>query len=240
MPRYRCGHCAPVAIHASIKAANCACVPGAGVRPSPGRNAHAIAESVAMCSLSFASVRPPFRAGSWICRQISRIDFPCHAIDAGARPQAAFPGMLAMDSARVVTFDEPWHARHGKPGKPTPYRPPYISGTCGWRSSPCVAWRVAGWQFMQRGLVITLAASANNAADRTFASVMLANAESGFSGTTSAAPSEMAAAARHAIKRRVLIVVIGARPSCLDSISEERDRSAACGYVRQWRQRSRL
>src|SRR5258706_14107657 len=103
--------------------------------------------------------------------------------------------MLAMDSARVVTLDGPWHARHGKPGSPTLYRPPYINGTCGWRSSPCIAWRVAGWQFMQRGLVITFAASTNSATDRAFSSVTLANAETGFSGITSAAPSAIAPAA---------------------------------------------
>src|SRR5258705_10711909 len=88
---------------------------------------------------------------------------------------------------------------------------------------------------MQRGLVITFAASANTATDRAFGSVTLANAETGFSGTTSAAPSGMAAAARHAITRQILNMVIGARPSYQDSISEERDRSAACGCVRQWR-----
>src|SRR5260370_31465360 len=210
MPRYRCGHCAPVAIQASIKAANCACVPGAGVRPSPGRNAHAMAESVAMCSRSFAGFRPPFRAGSCICKQISRSDLPFQAIDAGARPQAGFPGMLAMDSARVVTLDGPWHARHGKPGRPTPYRPPYINGTCGWGSSPCVAWRVAGWQFMQRGLVITLAASTNSATGRAFSSGTLAKAEDGFSGITSAAPiGKPVTAARQTIARQILIVVMG-------------------------------
>ena len=40
---------------------------------------------------------------------------------------------------------------------------------------------------MQRGLVITLAASTNSATDRAFSSVTLVKADTGFSGITSAA-----------------------------------------------------
>jgi hypothetical protein len=71
---------------------------------------------------------------------------------------------------------------------------------------------------MQRALVITFAASPNSATDRAFGSVMLANAEIGFNGITSAALSGMATAAKYTITRQTLIIVIGAPPSCRDSI----------------------
>src|SRR5262245_26110383 len=94
--------------------------------------------------LSCERVRPPFRARSCICKQISRIDLPCHAIEAGARAQAGLPGMLAIDSARVEVLADVWHEWHGIPGTPTPCGPPYINGTCACRSSPWVGSRVAG------------------------------------------------------------------------------------------------
>jgi hypothetical protein len=47
-----------------------------------------------------------------------------------------------------------------------------------------VGWRFAGWQFMQRGCWITLAASMNSATERARSSLIAAKAEAGWSGTS--------------------------------------------------------
>jgi hypothetical protein len=162
---YGVGQFAPVEIQASMRAPNSACVPGAGERPSPGFHAHPTSGSVDACSWIFERLRPPFRASSFNCKQISPKDFPCHAIEAGARLQRGLPGMLEMEGASVVAFAFPWHDLHGNPGTPWSPGPACNGGKCECRSLPCVGWRVAGWQFMQRGLWITLAASVKSATD---------------------------------------------------------------------------
>jgi len=48
---------------------------------------------------------------------------------------------------------------------------------CVCKSSPCVGKRFTEWQFMQRGLLITLPASVNNATDRARRSPIVENAE---------------------------------------------------------------
>jgi hypothetical protein len=112
------GQCAPVEIQASISMPNSACVPGAGLRPSPGCHAHPTRGSVAMWVRMSAKLRPPFRARSLSWPQISPSVLPCHAMETGARPQRGLPGMLAMDEPTVATFELPWHDLHGNPGAP--------------------------------------------------------------------------------------------------------------------------
>src|SRR5450759_350112 len=88
------GHSAPVSIQAWIRFPSWSWVPGAGIRPAPGLQAHATKSSFAMCSCSNARLRPPLRVGSLIWRQISPTDLPSHAISSGASAQRGCPGML--------------------------------------------------------------------------------------------------------------------------------------------------
>jgi hypothetical protein len=182
-------------------APNCACVPGAGDRPSPGCHAHPTRGSVAICSWSCGRLRPPFRAPSFNCRQISPKDLSCQAMEAGARPQRGLPGTLAIDDASVAAFVFPWHELHGNPAAPWLPDPACINGTCACRSSPWVGWRFTGWQFMQRGLSITLAASVNKATERACLSAIIENAEMGLRETSWLDTGETPPAHRRAATR---------------------------------------
>src|SRR5262245_52131583 len=62
--RRRHGHSAPLSIQPCASAPSSFWLPGAGSRPSPGCQPQATRSSVARCSCSSASVRPPLRAGS--------------------------------------------------------------------------------------------------------------------------------------------------------------------------------
>ncbi len=74
-----------------------------------------------------------------------------------------------------------------RPAGPWPDAVASMKGTWVCRFSPCVGTRVAGWQFMQRGLVITRAASVNSATERAVGSAMPAKLATGFSGSGPAA-----------------------------------------------------
>src|SRR6478735_4991365 len=74
-------------------------------------------------------------------------------------------------------------------------------GWCGCLSLPCKGRSLAGWQFMQRGCVSTLAASANIARDRSAGSEIDANAEGACkplgAGVCAEPATEPASAAQH-------------------------------------------
>ena len=59
-----------------------------------------------------------------------------------------------------------WQAPQVLPGTPPPSAPRVTWGRCGCMSLPWVGRSLAGWQFMQRGFMITLAASVNSARER--------------------------------------------------------------------------
>src|SRR5258706_6949954 len=132
--------------------------------------------------------------------------------------------MLAIEDASVAAFASPWQDLQGNPGTPWSPAPAFIGGTCRCKSLPCVGLRVTGWQFKQRGLWITLAASTNKAIDRACGSSMLEKAETSLSAMPSAAKAGAAPAANTAM--RILHA-----DGLMMKLSATRCRSAAFGYA---------
>jgi hypothetical protein len=117
-----------------------------------------------------------------ICRQISPIDLPSHAISIGAKPQRECPGMLWNEvcwPAKIGTLRSMWQAPQVLPGTPPPSAPRVTGGEWGCMSLPWVGRSLAGWQFMQRGFMITWAASVNSVRERACGSEIAAKAEGG-------------------------------------------------------------
>ena len=65
------------------------------------------------------------------------------------------------------------------PGTPPPSAPRVTGGEWGCMSLPWVGRSLAGWQFMQRGFMITWAASVNSVRERACGSEIAAKAEGG-------------------------------------------------------------
>jgi hypothetical protein len=66
---------------------------GAGARPESGAQAQPTRVSVPMWWMRSSTLRPPLRAGSFSCLQISPRVLPSHAISRGARCHSGCPGM---------------------------------------------------------------------------------------------------------------------------------------------------
>ena len=134
---------------------------GSGLRPNPGAQAQPTSVSVPIWSTSSASVRPPLRAGSLICAQISRerLALPRHL--ARRQMPVRVAGHAAGIEVGLLVADRAAHGREAMPSAPR--------STGGWCSRPLSPWRgrsPAGWQLTQRGWVSTLPSSVNIAADR--------------------------------------------------------------------------
>ena len=130
---------------------------------------------VAPCGGRAASmVLPPLRLGSLICSQISaqRLADPRH-LDRREVP-LGWPGRRAGSK-----FAGPWHVVQRMPMAPKPSMPRTTTGRWGCRSSPCAGRSPAGWQFMQRALVMTLPASVKSATERGFGSAMARSSVAG-------------------------------------------------------------
>jgi hypothetical protein len=69
------------------------------------------------------------------------------------------------------------------PGTPPPSLPRDAVGECGCMSSPWVGLSLAGWQFTQRGCMITFAASVKSARERACVSRMPEKAEGALNST---------------------------------------------------------
>src|SRR5258708_21618096 len=132
--------------------------------------------------------------------------------------------MLAIEDASVAAFASPWQDLQGNPGTPWSPAPAFIGGTCRCKSISCVGLRVTGWQFKQRGLWITFAASTNKVIDRACGSSMLEKAETALSAMPSAAKTGAAPTANEPM-RIPHVDELMVKPSATHG------RSAAFGYA---------
>src|SRR5580765_3370257 len=186
--RVQRGQAEPVSIQAAISAPNCSCVPGAGSRVPPGRQAQPTRVSCVMCSWICARVLPPFRRGSLTCSQICWSERCCQAMPSGATCHSGWPGTPAGSK-----FASWWQVVQRMPIAPLSSAPRTTSGLCGCMSAPWVGRSPTGWQFRQRGCWITLPASANKARDRSARSATVAKLPAGRRSAAHAAPPRTAA-----------------------------------------------
>jgi hypothetical protein len=109
-----------------------------------------------------------------------RLAFPRH-LDRRQAPARMTGNALQPCLLTGEDFDvrSRWQAPQVLPGTPPPSAPRTTGGECGCMSSPCVGRLLAGWQFMQRGFMITFPASVNSMRERARGSAMLAKAEGG-------------------------------------------------------------
>jgi hypothetical protein len=137
------------------------------------------------------------RSGLAICPATPSRSVPIPSADGQEYSGSLPPRLKARSSCPYGT--------QGSPGTPTPASPRNAAGRWTCSVSPWLGLSPAGWQFMQRGLVMTFAASAKRARDRAARSAISENALGGGkpSGTcaialVTASPPTIAAMHTHA------------------------------------------